>query len=59
MTRELYQLLLRTKRICEETNKRLKETAVEFKFDLPPIYYKNLGRICLCDFLLENEELKK
>lgn len=59
MTRELYQLLLKTKRLCEEANKRIKETATEFKFELPPIYYKNLCRICLCEFLLENEELKK
>ena len=59
MNRELYRLLLKTKKQCEEVNKRLKETALEFKFDLPPIYYKNLGRICLCEFLLENEELKK
>lgn len=59
MNRELYQLLLRTKKLCEEKNKEIKQIALEFKFDLPPIYYKNLGRICLCDFLLNNEELKR
>ena len=58
MSRELYQLLVRTKRLCEEANKRIKKASVEFKFDLPPIYYENLGRICFCDFLLENERLK-
>lgn len=59
MTRELYQLLIRTKRLCEESNNRLKELSKEYKFDLPLIYYKNLGRICLCEFLLENEEVNE
>lgn len=58
MNRELYQLLLRTKKLCEERNKELKQMALEYKFDLPPIYYENLGRIYFCDFLLENERLK-
>lgn len=58
MTRELYQLLLRTKELCEEANKQLKDYAIEFKFDLPPIYYKNLGKICFIEFLLENERLE-
>ena len=58
MNRELYQLLLRTKKLCEERNKEIKEMALEFKFDLPPIYYKNLGRICFCDFLLNYEKVE-
>ena len=58
MTRELYQLLLKTKELCEKANKQLKDYAIKFKFDLPPLYYKNLGKITFIEFLLENERLE-
>lgn len=58
MSRELYQLLARTKKLCEKANKQIKKASIEFKFDLPPIYYENLGRICFCDFLLNYEEIE-
>lgn len=55
MTRELYQLLIRIKRNVETCNQFI-ESAFNFnKEDYPPRYFKNLGLIEFCDFLLDEE----
>lgn len=60
MNRELYQLLLRTKKQAEEQQKRIKDIYTNLlKTELPPRYYELKGLIDFCDFLLENEELKR
>lgn len=60
MSRELYQLLLRTKKQAEEQQKRIKDIWTNLlKTELPPRYYELKGLIDFCDFLLENEELKR
>lgn len=60
MSRELYQLLLRTKKQAEEHQKRIKDIWTNLlKTKLPPRYYELKGLIDFCDFLLDNEELKR
>lgn len=60
MTRELYQLLLRTKKQAEEQQKKIKDICTNIlKAELPPRYYELEGLIVFCDFLLDNEELKR
>lgn len=60
MDRELYQLLLKTKKQAEEHNKRIKDLWINIlKTELPPRYYELKGLIIFCDFLLNNEELKR
>ena len=59
MTRELYQLLLRTKKQAEEQQKKIKDIWTNLlKTEFPPRYYELKGLIVFCDFLLDNEELK-
>lgn len=59
MTRELYQLLLRTKKQAEELQKRIKDIWTNIlKNELPPRYYELEGLIVFCDFLLDNEEIE-
>lgn len=59
MSRELYQLLLRTKNEAEEQKKRIKDIWTNLlKTEFPPRYYELEGLIVFCDFLLDNEELK-
>lgn len=59
MTRELYQLLVRTKKQAEEFKKEMEETwTYILKTELPPKYYEIIGLIEFCEFLLENEELE-
>ena len=60
MSRELYQLLLRTKKQAEEHQKRIKDIWTNLlKTELPPRYYELKALIVFCDFLLDNEKLKR
>ena len=59
MSRELYQLLVRTKRQAEEHQKRIKDIWTNLlKTELPPRYYELKGLIVFCDFFLNNEEIE-
>ena len=59
MSRELYQLLLRTKKQAEEQQKEMKDIwTYILKTEFPPRYYELECLIEFCDFLLNYEEIE-
>lgn len=57
MSRELYQELIRLKKLCIESNEDLKMICVQGE-QLPPRYDMNKGCIQLIDYLLEEYKWK-
>ncbi len=58
MSRQLYQLLLRTKENCIECMKELKQFCAFTKVELPPKYFEYMAIKEFCDFLLKNEVIE-
>ena len=59
MSRELYKLLLRTKENYIECMKELKQFCAFTRVELPPKYFEYMALKEFCEFLLDNEELKR